>query len=137
MSGYIDVSFYITWNKKGAFQLERAWKDHLVQLIDQSKADQKLRHVVKSIAQIPLKRNHPSRMSVSGFDHPPGKGMLPNILSIPSLTQLWPAPMFPTVGYQREEVSTSLFTSPPQEDAEGDEVIPWHHVFQLRLAQSP
>lgn len=80
---------------------------------------------------------HLSRKSVSGFDHPPGKGMLYNIHSKPSLIQLWPAPMHSAIGYQREEISTSFITSPSQEDAEGNEVIPQHHLFQWSLEQSP
>lgn len=81
-----------------------------------------------------LNAHHPSRKCVSGFGHPPGKGMLPNIHSKPSLKQLWPAPMHPTVGYQGEEFSTSLFSSPPQEDAEGSEVIPLTSCFPVKTS---
>ena len=37
------------------FQLEGTYSDHLVQLPDQFRADQRLRHVIKGLAQMPLK----------------------------------------------------------------------------------
>lgn len=36
------------------FQLERTYNDHLVQLPGQFRADLKLKHVVKGVAQMPL-----------------------------------------------------------------------------------
>lgn len=57
-------------------------------------ADQKLRHVIKGIVQIPLKHwqawdiNHLSKKTVPVFNHPLGKEMLPNAQSEPSLAEL-------------------------------------------------
>jgi len=74
--------------------LQGAYTNHLVQLSDHSRADQKLKLVVKGIDQMPLEHwesrgiNHLSRKRVPVSDHSLGKEMLPNIQSNPLLTQL-------------------------------------------------
>ena len=68
--------------------------------------------------------NHLSRKPVPVFDHPLCKEMLPNVKFKPPLMQLWTIPTRPVNGYQGEELSTSLSTSPPQEAAESNDV---HH----------
>ena len=67
----------------------RDLQHHLVQLPDHFRADQKLKHVLKGIVQMPLKHrqawgiDHLSRKPIPGFDHPLGKKMLPNVKSRP------------------------------------------------------
>jgi len=74
--------------------MERTFNDHLVQLPDQFRADQKLKYVVKGIVQTSLKHrqaqgiDHLSRKHVSAFDHPLCKKMLPNVQSESPLAQL-------------------------------------------------
>jgi len=46
------IGLYIKWNR--LFELKGTYNDHLVQLPDQFRADQKLKHV-KGILQMPLK----------------------------------------------------------------------------------
>ena len=48
--------------------------------------------------------DHLSRKPAAGFDHPPGKEMLPNVQSKPLLAQLWAIPTHPITGYQGEEI---------------------------------
>ena len=56
------------------FQLEGTYNDHLVQLPDQFRADQKLKYIIKGMVQMSLKHwqawgiNHLSRKSFPGFD---------------------------------------------------------------------
>ncbi|NXY81657.1 TY3H monooxygenase, partial [Alcedo cyanopectus] len=65
----------------------RIYKDPLVQLPDQFRADQKLNHVVKGIVQMPFKHcqtcgiSHLSRKPVPMFDHPLCKKTFPNVQS--------------------------------------------------------
>ena len=72
------------------FQLEVTYNKHLIQLPDQFRADQKLKHVIKEIAQMPLKHwqawgtDHPSRKPLPVFDHPLSAEMLPGIVSCTS-----------------------------------------------------
>ena len=69
------------------FHLEDPCHNHLVQLPDDFAADQKLKHVVKGIVQMPLKHwqawgiDHLSRKPVLGFDQPLSKEILPNVHS--------------------------------------------------------
>ncbi|KAK4816063.1 hypothetical protein QYF61_011071 [Mycteria americana] len=75
-------------------QGKRTDHDHPVQLPDRFRADQKLKHGIKGIVQMPLKHwqawgiDHLSRKPVPGFDHPLGKEMLPKVQSEPPLAQL-------------------------------------------------
>lgn len=75
-------------------QLEGTYKDHLVQLPDQFRADQELNHIVKRIVQIPLKDSQAcsisrvSRKCVPVFSCPLGNGMFPNVKSESPLEQL-------------------------------------------------
>jgi len=75
-------------------QLEGTHSDHLVQLPDHFRADEKSKHVIEGIVQMRLKCGQAwvidrlSRKPVSVFDHPPGKEMLPNVQPKPSLVQL-------------------------------------------------
>ena len=120
------------------FELEGTYNDHLVQLPDQFRADQKLKHV-KGILQMPLKQwqawgiDHLSRKHVPVLDHRLGKEVLPNVQSEPPLVQLWAIPTLPVTGYQGEELSTSLSTSPPQEAAESNEITSqlYYNTFAL------
>lgn len=74
--------------------MEGAYSNHLAQLPDHFKADQKLQDVIKDILQMPLKHqqawviDHLSRKPVPGFDHPLGKEVLLNVTSKPPLVQL-------------------------------------------------
>ena len=120
--------------------LEGMYDYHLVQLPDRFRADQKLKHVVKGIVQMPLKHwqawgiDHLSMKPVPEFDTPLGKEMLLNALSKPPLAQLWTIPTHPITGSQEEELSTSL--SPPQEAVESAEVAPQPPLLQASQAQS-
>jgi len=63
--------------------LEGTYNNHLVQLPDDFIADQKLKDVIKGIAQMPLEHrqawgiNHLSRRPVPVFDHSLGKEAFP------------------------------------------------------------
>ena len=65
--------------------------DHPVQVPYQLRADQKLKHVVQAIVQMPLQHwqawsiNHLSRKPGAVFDHPFSKEMLPIVQSKPPL----------------------------------------------------
>jgi len=92
---YSYQPFRIEQNRtKQKFQLEGTYNNHLVQPPDHSRADQKLKHVIKGIVQMPLEHgqawgiDHISRKPVLVFDHPLGKEMLHNAQSKPPLTQL-------------------------------------------------
>ena len=67
------------------FPLEGTYNNRLAQLPDHFRADQKLKHAIKGIVQMPLKHwqawgiDHLSRKPVPVFDHPLGKEMLPNV----------------------------------------------------------
>lgn len=45
----------ILWNRIGYFQLKGTCNDHLIQLADRFRADQKLKQIIKNIVQMPLK----------------------------------------------------------------------------------
>jgi len=45
----------LEYNRMEYFQLEETYDDHLVQLPDHFRADQKLKHVIKGVVQMPLK----------------------------------------------------------------------------------
>lgn len=51
----IEDHHLIEWGGIEKFQLERTYKDHLVQLLDHFRADQKLNQLIKAIVQMPLK----------------------------------------------------------------------------------
>lgn len=86
------LTFRIEWNR--IFYLERTYNDHLVQLPNQFRADQKLKVVANGIFQKLLEHwqaggiSHLSREPVPVFDHSLSKEMLPNIKSKPPLAQL-------------------------------------------------
>ena len=63
-----------------------------------------------------------------------------NCFLLSSLNLLWERQLWatcPGTGSQGEEISISLCTSPPQEAAENDEVVPQPPSFQARQAQCP
>lgn len=51
----IEDHHLIEWDGIEKFQLGTTNRDHLVQLLDHSRADQKLNHPIKGIVQMPLK----------------------------------------------------------------------------------
>jgi len=63
--------------------------------------------------------------------------MLPNVLSKLSLVHLRTITTRPVTGSQREDLSTYLFTSHPQEAVESNEVAPQSPFLQTRQTQSP
>lgn len=72
------------------FQLERTYKDQLIQLPDQLRPDQKFKHAMNGMVQMPLKHrqtqsiNHISRKPVPMFDHTlPKKSFLMSSLNLP------------------------------------------------------
>jgi len=79
--------------------LEGTNEDHLVQQPGQFRADQKLKHVVKGIVQMPLKRwqawgiDHLSSKPVPSLDHPLSKEMLPTLQAEPPWCSFEPFPM--------------------------------------------
>lgn len=74
--------------------------------------------------------------SLFQFENTHSKGMLPNS-SEPPLTQPWGIASCSINGSQEEEISSSLFTSPPHEPAESKEVILLPSFLQAKQAQSP
>lgn len=105
-------------------QLERTCKSYLVQLPDQFRANQKLKHTNEGIVQMSLEYwvsgiNCLVRRPVAVSDHPQG-------LLTSSLSLLWNSfvPLWPLIG-------TSLCTSPPRGAAESNKVI-----SQLLLLQT-
>ena len=81
--------------------------------------------------------DHLFRKPVPVFDHPLSKEMLLNTQFKPPLMQLWAIPKHPITGYQGEELSTSISTSPPQKAVESNEVGPQSPSLQTRQDQSP
>jgi len=73
--------------------VEVTYNDHLIQLLNHFRVDQKSEHVIKGIVRMSLKHrqawgiDHLSSKPVSVFDHPLGKEMPPNVKSEPPLPQ--------------------------------------------------
>lgn len=91
---------------------------HLARLLDHFRPDQKLKRIIKGIAQKPLQHwkawgiNYLSRKSAPVVDHTLCKlKMLPYVQYRPPLAQFWTFPMCPIIGYQGEELPLS-FLSP-------------------------
>jgi len=123
------------WNR--LFQLEGTYNDHLVQLPDQFRADQKLKRVIKGIVQMPLNTDRLGA-STSALGSPfqcLSKETLPNVQSEPPLSQLETIPTHHVTGSQGEGISTSLSTSSPLEAVKSNEVAPQPPFLQTRQAE--
>jgi len=92
--------------------LERTYNNHLVQLSDHFRADQKLKHVVKALSECLLNTDSLGASTASlgslfrCLTTLFAKEMLPNVQSEPPLVQIWTIPMCPITGYQGEEICT-------------------------------
>lgn len=70
-------------------QLEGTYEDHPFRLPEHIKANQKARHIINGVNQMPLEHrqswgiNHLAQKPVSGFDHPHGQQIFPDIQSEP------------------------------------------------------
>lgn len=81
-------------------QLEGTYKDHLFQLPERIKANQKVRHIIKGINQMPLEHWQSRGMQghdlaqkpVSGFDHPHGQEIFPDTQPEPPQHSFVPFP---------------------------------------------
>lgn len=101
---------FSSMEQKRVFQLEETQNHHPVLLLDQFKADLRVKHAVKDFVQISLKHeqvwviNQPSKKPVPVFVQPLSMEKLPTVQPKPSLVQLWAIATHPVTGlWQRRE----------------------------------
>lgn len=93
--------------KQNEMVQNRIYNNHLVQLLDHIRSEQKLKHTTEGIVLMPLGQwqasglNHFSRKPVPVFGHPLRNKMLSNVKSEPPFMQLWSIAVCPVTGYKR------------------------------------